>query len=191
MPMDVWLRQQSFKVQGTSHMWNGFIRAMSWITRCLGRKIGNGKHIKIGLDPIAGVSSDYTLPEDLRLYLEDYGIVTLSDALNRGVACTSSDYWISADDLELAGQWEDAWSNYIKGLMHGGIHISNNSDTLVWMYNKTSGMIKANLMYDFIANTLVLAHIGVVFVDLTQSLLSIFFRTAASPRRLLDSSELI
>ena len=108
LPVDVWLRQQSFKVHGTSHMWNGFIRAMSWITRCLGWKIGNGKHIKIGLDPLAGVSSDYTLLEGLRLYLEDYGICTLSDALNRGVATSSSDYWISADDLELAGLWKDS-----------------------------------------------------------------------------------
>ena len=93
MPVDVWLRQQSFKVQGTSHMWNGFIQDMSWITRFLGWKTGNGKLIKIGLDPIAGVSSDYTLPANLRLYLEDYGIVTLSDAHNRGGAYTSSDYW--------------------------------------------------------------------------------------------------
>ena len=39
--------------------------------------------------------------------------------------------------------------------MHGGIRISNNTDTLVWMFNKTSGTVKANLMYDFIANTIV------------------------------------
>ena len=37
--------------------------------------------------------------------------------------------------------------------MHGGIHINNNPDTLVWFYNKSSGSVKANLMYDFIANT--------------------------------------
>ena len=54
-------------------MWNGFIHAMSWITRCIEWKIGNGKNIKVGLDPIASVSSDYTLPEGLRLYLKDYG----------------------------------------------------------------------------------------------------------------------
>ena len=65
---------------------------MSWITRCLGWKIGNGKNIKVGIDPIAGVSSEFTLPEDLRLSLEDYGILTLSDALNRGVATSSTNY---------------------------------------------------------------------------------------------------
>ena len=155
LPVDIWLRQKTFKVQGTSHMWNGFIHAMSWITRYLGWKIGNGKNIKVGIDPIAGVSSEYTLPEDLRSYLEDYGILTLSDALNRGIVTSSTDYWISTDELELCGPWKEAWNNYIKGLQHGGIPISNQPDKLVWMFNKSSGMVKANLMYDLIANTLV------------------------------------
>ena len=128
---------------------------MSWITRYLGCNIGNGKNIKVGIDPIADVSSEYTLPEDLRSYLEDYGILTLSNAHNRGIATSSTDYWISADELELGGLWKEAQSNYIKGLEHGGICINNQPDTLVWMYNKSSGMVKANLMYDLIANTLV------------------------------------
>ena len=42
LPVDVWIRQQYFSVQGTSHMWNGFIIAISWITICLGWKTGNG-----------------------------------------------------------------------------------------------------------------------------------------------------
>ena len=130
-------------------MWNGFIRAMSWITRCLGCKIGDGKLIKIGIDPIAGVSSDYKLPGDLRLYLEDYGIVTLADALNRGEGCTTSDYGISAEDLELDGHWKDAWTIYIKGLMQGGIRINNHPDSLA--YNQSFGKVKVNMMYDFIA----------------------------------------
>ena len=153
--MDARLGQLSFKVQGTSHMWNGFIRAMSWITRFLGWKISDGKLIKIGLDPNAGVSSVYTLPADLRLYLEEYGIITLSDALNRGEACTSSDYWISPDDIELHGHWKAAWTNYIKGLMHGGIRINNYPDSLAWLHNQSSGTVKVNLMYDFIASSLV------------------------------------
>ena len=37
--------------------------------------------------------------------------------------------------------------------MHGRIHISNNADTLVWQYNKSTGSVKANLMYDCIAKT--------------------------------------
>ena len=113
-------------------MWNGFIRAVSWITRCLGWNTNNGKNIKVGIDPIAGFSSDYTLPEDLRLYLEDYGILTLSDVLNKGIDTTSIDYWITTDELELGGTWKVAWSNYIKGLQHGWICIIHLPDKLVW-----------------------------------------------------------
>ena len=133
LPVDVWICQQSFTVQGTSYMWNGFIRAISWITRCLGWKTGNGKSIKIGIDPIAGLSSEYILPEDLRLYLEDYGISYLSDALNWGFATTFTEYWLTTEELELGGHWKVAWTQYIKGLHHGGVCISNSPDTLVWM----------------------------------------------------------
>ena len=51
---------------------------MTWITRQLGWKMGNGKNIKVGIDPTAGVSFVHVLPVDLRSYLEDYGILTLS-----------------------------------------------------------------------------------------------------------------
>ena len=129
--VDIWLGQKNFKVQGTSHMWNGFIRAMSWITRYLGWKIGNGKNIKVGIDPFAGVSSDYFLPVDLISYLEDYGICTLSDALNRGIATSLTEYWITTDGLELGGIWKESWNNYIKGLLHGGICITHTPDKLV------------------------------------------------------------
>ena len=42
--------------------------------------MGNGKDIKIGVDPIAGLNSDFVLPRDLRAYLEDFGISSLADA---------------------------------------------------------------------------------------------------------------
>ena len=39
--VDEWIRLQIFLGQGTSFFWNGFIHAISWITRCLGWKAGN------------------------------------------------------------------------------------------------------------------------------------------------------
>ena len=69
--------------------------------------MGNGKNIKVGIDPIVGVSSVHVLLADLRSYLEDYGILTLSDAHNRGIATSSTDYWISVDELELGGLWKE------------------------------------------------------------------------------------
>ena len=39
--------------------------------------------------------------------------------------------------------------------MHGGICINNHLDSLAWLYNQSLGMVKVNLMYDFIASSLV------------------------------------
>ena len=74
-----WLCSHKFTVLGTSHIWNGFIKELSWITSCLGWKVGDGKSIKVGSDPAVGSCSDYSLPDDLISYLGDYGITYLSD----------------------------------------------------------------------------------------------------------------
>ena len=43
--VDDWLRKQCFHVQGSSYFWNGFIRILSWITRQLDWKVGDGNKI--------------------------------------------------------------------------------------------------------------------------------------------------
>ena len=43
--VDDWLRKQCFPVQGSSYFWNGFIRILSWITRQLDWKVGDGNKI--------------------------------------------------------------------------------------------------------------------------------------------------
>ena len=75
-----WIRTHVFSVQGTYYIWNGFIRTLSWLTIYLGWRVGNGKAIRIGIDPIAGLNSDFVLPMDLKSYLEEFGISSLADA---------------------------------------------------------------------------------------------------------------
>ena len=53
---------------------------MTWLTRWLGWRVWNGRDIKIGVDPIAGSNSAYSLSEGLKYYLEDYGITSVADA---------------------------------------------------------------------------------------------------------------
>ena len=43
--------------------------------------------------------------------------------------------------------------NYINGLAHGGIHLNNNLESLVWLFNKESGMVTASLAYELIAKS--------------------------------------
>ena len=71
---------KKFSVRGSSIFWNGFLNTLSWLGRYLAWKVGNGKDILIGIDPIIGSASHSFLPYDLRDYLLDYGIATLHQA---------------------------------------------------------------------------------------------------------------
>ena len=93
------------------------------------------------MDPITGVHSDFVLPEDLRSYLLDYGISTLSDAHLWGCGSYSHQYWLTADHLELDGEWKKAWTVYIEGLTHVGIRLRQEPNSLAWLYNKKTGHI--------------------------------------------------
>lgn len=61
----------------------------------------DGRSIIISVDPIIGSFVSPYLPLDLRVYLQDYGIKTLQDALNPFMV--SRNYWLTAEDLELGG----------------------------------------------------------------------------------------
>ena len=86
---------------------------------------------RLGIDPIAGMNTSYLLYEDMSGYLADYGITNLAQAQNldgdpRGFNC-----WYSTSDLDLGGDWVDQWSDFVKGLSHGGIRIGNQDDSLI------------------------------------------------------------
>ena len=47
------------------------------------------KNTRVGLDPIAGMDTCFTLPGDLRDYLEDFGITSLAQARNYSLEAPS------------------------------------------------------------------------------------------------------
>ena len=59
------------------HLTSGMVLLESCIG-LLSRKVGNGRKIRLGIVPIAGMNSSYLLSEDLRGYLADYGITYLA-----------------------------------------------------------------------------------------------------------------
>ena len=105
----------------------------------MGWRVGNGKNINIGVDPIAGLNVDFALLEDLRAYLEDYGIYYLVDAHLWEVGHSSHRYWLTTEDLDLDDTWKVMWTNYINGLSHDHIQLDDRLDTLAWMYNQRTG----------------------------------------------------
>ena len=87
-----WLRKYYYSICDTSYFWKGFVRSLTWISRKLGWKVGNGLNIILGVDPVVGQNSSYLLSEDLREYLEDYGLLTLRDANNGNAVSHSHSY---------------------------------------------------------------------------------------------------
>ena len=72
------MRGKNFSTRGVSSIWRGFLQSIPWLGSHLAWKVGNGVDIWIGIDPIIGVSSTHLLLEELRSYLEDLDIKTLS-----------------------------------------------------------------------------------------------------------------
>ena len=100
-------------------------------------QVGDGESIFLGVDPIVGLHTSFSLPENLRSYLEDLDISTLSQAHNS--LPNAQSYWYTIDDLDLGGTYKQAWNVYIEGLLCGGIRLSERPDALVWDYNNKKG----------------------------------------------------
>ena len=75
--MAAWLRNKKFGFRGSSIIWNGFLKTITWLGRCLCWKVVDGRDVHIGLDPIPVISKIHYFSLDLRAYLSDYGITTL------------------------------------------------------------------------------------------------------------------
>ena len=97
-----WIRSKAFSVSSVYVIWKGFISCITWLGSGLTWHVGNGESIKVGLDPIIGMGSSFSLPRDLRDYLEDFGITSLAQARNYSPNARS--YWISTADLDLGGE---------------------------------------------------------------------------------------
>ena len=113
-------------------------------------EFGNGESIRVGLDLIVGMGSTFSLPKNLRDYLEDYGILSLNQATNYSLDARS--YWLMADDLDLGGDWKLIWNSYISRLEYGRVRLKTWSDSLYWSFRNYSGSITAALAYDCISH---------------------------------------
>ena len=146
-----WLRCKQFSSRNVSVMWRGFLQVLPWMGNHLAWQVGSGENILLGIDPIVGSHSPFNLPEELRSYLKDLNIRTLSQAHNS--LSNAQCYWFTADDLDLGGSFKSTWNAYIKGLTGAGIRLTNSPDKLAWIYNKNSGSMTAKNAYDCIVRS--------------------------------------
>ena len=89
-------------------------KTLHWIGKGILWQVGNGTYIRLGVDLVVGMGNSFILPGDLRAYLEDYGICTLAQA--RNTTSFAADYWFTANELDLCGDWKYLWEIYIRGL---------------------------------------------------------------------------
>ena len=78
MTVHNWCRIKYFRHWDISIIWKGFLETLQWIGKGLIWLVGNGSEVRVGADPIVGLGCSFILSDDLRLYLEDYGICTLN-----------------------------------------------------------------------------------------------------------------
>ena len=116
----------------------------------MGWKVGNGSSIMLGVDPIAGMNSSFTLSLEFLSYLNDYGIITLNHAHNLREGSYSNSYWLTAEDMELASPWKEAWAHFTSDLSQGGVRITNQKDNLTCMFNKENGQVTEKIAYEFL-----------------------------------------
>ena len=145
-----WFRGKKFTFRQASAIWKGFIHSLPWIGRCLAWQVGNGHDILLGIDPIIGTMYSSWLPSDLRDYLDDLGISTLSQAHN--ILPGQHHYWYTTEDLNIDGDWKLLWENYTSSVESVKIRLSTRSDNLVWDYNKYDGSVTTELVYDYIVH---------------------------------------
>ena len=127
--MVAWLRGKNFNVHGVSVIRKGFLHTISWLGKCLSWKVGNGQEVLVGIDLIIRMQSSHILPMGLRYFLEDLGITTILQAHN--IPPGLHQYWYTAEDLCVAGEWKNTWDNYTRGIEYGRIRLNSQLDSLV------------------------------------------------------------
>ena len=128
--MATWLCNKSL-------IWKGFLLTLSWLGSGLTWLVGKGSAVRIGIDPIVGLGSPFSLTQDLREYLEDFSIYSLDQA--RNLTSCAQNYWFTAEELDLVGNCKHQWDAYTAGLEFGRIRLTEHLDTLLWSHDKYIG----------------------------------------------------
>ena len=146
-----WLREKKISTRGVSAIWRGFIQTIPWMGSYLAWQVGNGNDILVGIDPVIGSTNSFLFPDGLRSYLEDLEIKTLAQVHN--TLPDAYQYWYTAEELLLAGEWKDIWNSFVRHLVQNGIRLTDEPDSLLWEFNKKDGKLSAAKAYECIVRS--------------------------------------
>ena len=102
-------------------------------------KPGNGKDIRIGVDPLIGSHTYYKLSMNLIYVPKTQCIEFLAQAGTVNLENTSHTSWKKDAILGLVGEQKEEWNNFIKGIVGSGFDLNSDKDTLLWSWYTKGG----------------------------------------------------
>lgn len=112
-------------------MWKYLVKSFEVISDCLARKVGNGKQMRLGMDPQLASGLNHLLPIEVREALEDQGISHLSHVVDPDRTNLWHQAWKTSQSLNLNGDMSIMWGHYIEALLSSHIPITNREDELI------------------------------------------------------------
>ena len=124
------------------------VSAFPYIGLWLAWIIGNGKSMRISLDPWASARVNYKLSENLRSFLAKKCIYTIADTAVAVPQTLGSIRWRSANILEMPHPIVYEWNSFISLLVSNFIHLNMDiDDKMVWSKNVKNGIYTTKLGY--------------------------------------------
>ena len=102
-----------------------FFRTFHWIRKWTAWDIGNGKILRIGVDPFFHDQGNYILAMEIIEHLNILEMSTLNQIKRSRWPVLRGGYWLNSNVIDLIGQWTVCRDNYINSLNNASTKLAN------------------------------------------------------------------
>ena len=118
--------------KNTSPIWKGFLKIYHRIGMNLHCKVGNGRSVMVGIDPIIGPGEDLKFSTHITNYLAKIGYYTLAHIRRPLWIKRDYSYWYTTKYLGLVHDSANEWEDCIRILNLEACRLSAEEDSLIW-----------------------------------------------------------
>jgi hypothetical protein len=104
-----WIRDPWKSIKNVSNHWKAMVLAFLVIGNSLTLKVGNGKNVRIGSDPIMGCGEYVFITPNLINHLHEKGIFNLHQIVDTDATNVWQEGLKLENPIELGGEWMDSW----------------------------------------------------------------------------------